>query len=134
MTLWRCSNCQAMYAIGLTRCPQCHGTEWEEEGKVPKISREQGATVFDRNAALAANATPEQQEPPTPEPEKEEPPTGEVAGSEPTEQGWATEVTPPKRNASKSEWVQFAEEHGFEGDPDELTRDELVTWWETPTE
>lgn len=136
MTLWRCGNCKALFAVGLTRCPQCHGTDWIEEGKVPKISRSEGATSYDRAAAQAAAEA------------KEEAPTTEgVAVTEPTEvesetgtpeppaevhdeSSWP--IIAPKRNASKADWVEFAESQGYDdGDPNVATRDELADWWDS---
>jgi hypothetical protein len=38
MSLWICGRCTAAYAVGLDCCPQCGGTEHEEDG-VAKISR-----------------------------------------------------------------------------------------------
>jgi len=31
MALWICSGCTAAYAVGLAACPQCGGTEYEQE-------------------------------------------------------------------------------------------------------
>lgn len=36
----------------------------------------------------------------------------------------------PKRNGSRSEWIEFAESVGLEGAAN-MTRDELVTWWDS---
>lgn len=43
MTLWVCLECGTKYAVGLYRCPRCHGTEFVEDGQLmPKITRENG--------------------------------------------------------------------------------------------
>jgi hypothetical protein len=64
MTLWRCDGvdhterpCGVLYAVGLSRCPRCHSTEFHEEGSMPKISRNGGPT---NAAAEAAPDGPEE--------------------------------------------------------------------------
>ena len=43
MALWLCRGCTAAFAVGLPACPQCGGTDHEEE-HMPKISRASGVT------------------------------------------------------------------------------------------
>lgn len=63
MTLWRCDGatgpgggpCNTLYAVGLSRCPRCHSTEFHEEGSMPKITRGGGpsdATTVAEDAAV----------------------------------------------------------------------------------
>jgi hypothetical protein len=43
MALWRCEGCTTLYAVGLSHCPRCRGTQFHEEGqRVPKISKHGG--------------------------------------------------------------------------------------------
>lgn len=49
MALWICDDCTTAYAVGLTRCPRCHGTSFHEEGTMPKISRAAGASHATRS-------------------------------------------------------------------------------------
>lgn len=51
MTLWRCKRCTTRFAVGLHCCPQCTGTDVEEDTEMPKISKHGGAT----NAAEAGS-------------------------------------------------------------------------------
>lgn len=45
MALWICRSCTAAYAVGLTACPQCGATEYDEEWEtMPKISKGDGPT------------------------------------------------------------------------------------------
>jgi hypothetical protein len=45
MTLWVCLGCTTKYAVGLFRCPRCHGTQFVEEGQpMPKITVHGGPT------------------------------------------------------------------------------------------
>jgi len=55
MALWRCKRCTTVFAVGLHCCPQCTGTDVEEDSEMPKITVHGGAT----NAAEAGR-------PPTP--------------------------------------------------------------------
>lgn len=46
MALWVCAECTTKYAVGLSRCPRCHGTEFHEEGEdMPKVGKHAGPTV-----------------------------------------------------------------------------------------
>lgn len=38
MALWICLDCSAAYAVGQSRCPNCRGTDYIEEGVMPKIT------------------------------------------------------------------------------------------------
>lgn len=43
MALWICRSCTAAYAVGLAACPQCGGTEHDEENEhMAKISKGSG--------------------------------------------------------------------------------------------
>lgn len=44
MALWRCKRCGTAFAVGLPYCPQCTSTDHEEDGAMPKITREGGVT------------------------------------------------------------------------------------------
>lgn len=44
MALWRCTSCTCTYAVGLPRCPQCSGTEHEEDGAMPKSHKNRPPT------------------------------------------------------------------------------------------
>lgn len=52
MTLWVCMSCTTKYAVGLYRCPRCTGTEFYEDGTMPKISKFGGATNGTENPAV----------------------------------------------------------------------------------
>lgn len=46
MTLWVCTTCTTKYAVGLHRCPRCHGTDFVEDGQpMPKITRSTGPSL-----------------------------------------------------------------------------------------
>lgn len=47
MALWVCLGCTTKYAVGLSRCPRCHGTDFEEEGAMPKITVAGGPSHVD---------------------------------------------------------------------------------------
>jgi len=52
MARWRCGGrdgCGTVYALKLFRCPRCHGTRFEEDNSMAKITRHGGPT----NAAAA---------------------------------------------------------------------------------
>lgn len=83
MALWVCLGCSAAYAVGLPGCPQCRGTEYYEEGTMPKISKAHGPTdgspdparvvadesaveATEAEAALATDPAPETEAPTTP--------------------------------------------------------------------
>lgn len=59
-------------------------------------------------------------EPPPPLPDSAYP-----EGAEPLPEA----VEPPKRNASQPAWAEFAASQGLEG-ADDMSRDELVAWWD----
>jgi hypothetical protein len=42
MALWRCRKCGCTFAVGLPYCPQCTGTDVEEDAPVAKISKHGG--------------------------------------------------------------------------------------------
>src|SRR5688572_2506622 len=44
MALNVCANCTAKFSIGAAHCPQCGNADYYEEGSMPKIRREGGAT------------------------------------------------------------------------------------------
>jgi hypothetical protein len=43
VALRRCLECTARFAVGLLRCPQCGGSDHEEDGR-PKISKPGGVS------------------------------------------------------------------------------------------
>lgn len=62
MASWVCAGCATVYSVDALRCPHCGSTDYHEDGTMPKIRIEGGAT----NAALAvadaeAPATPEEE-------------------------------------------------------------------------
>src|SRR5690349_7964990 len=45
MTLWVCTGCTTKYAVGLSRCPRCHGTDFVEDGQpMPKNTVDTGVS------------------------------------------------------------------------------------------
>ena len=44
MALWACLTCGCRYAVGLEACPQCRGTEHQEDG-VAKITTGSGPSL-----------------------------------------------------------------------------------------
>jgi hypothetical protein len=47
MARWRCGGrdgCGTVYALKLSRCPRCHGSSFEEDESMAKISRHGGPT------------------------------------------------------------------------------------------
>lgn len=47
MARWRCGGrdgCGTVYALKLFRCPRCHGTRFEEDNSMAKITRHGGPT------------------------------------------------------------------------------------------
>jgi len=45
MALWVCTGCTTKYAVGLTRCPRCHVTEFVEDGQpMPKNTVDTGVS------------------------------------------------------------------------------------------
>lgn len=63
MALWYCTRCAAAYAVGLAACPQCGGTDYQEN-TVPKINRqgpsyEPGKDPYAEPAPVQAEAAPQ---------------------------------------------------------------------------
>jgi hypothetical protein len=44
MGAWLCGGCGTRYRVSLSRCPRCTGTTFQQEGTMPKISKNSGAT------------------------------------------------------------------------------------------
>lgn len=136
MTLWVCSGengCGTKYAVQLYGgCPNCRNNEFHEEGSVPKITNATGPSIGDHLASGDEGETPQVETPATP-PEGSEAPPGGVAdgtGDGQTSGDDEAPVEPPKRNASKDEWVVFVEANGFDQNAELYTRDELIAWWD----
>lgn len=53
MALWVCEGCSTKYAVGLSRCPRCHSSEFYEEGAMPKITRHGGPSDATANPPTA---------------------------------------------------------------------------------
>jgi hypothetical protein len=53
MALWVCLDCTTAYAVGLFRCPRCHGTKFAEDGseeaEMAKITLHGGPSIDDPN-------------------------------------------------------------------------------------
>lgn len=63
MALWVCSACSTKFSVGAPACPHCGGLEHEEDGAMPKITRNGGvsnaAEVVDIPPAAAPVVEPE---------------------------------------------------------------------------
>lgn len=90
MALWVCLGCSAAYAVGLPGCPQCRGTDYHEEGTMPKISKAHGPTdgspdparvVAPEPVVEAIEAAPAADPAADPAPETETPTTVEGGGT-----------------------------------------------------
>jgi hypothetical protein len=146
MALWVCSGeggCGTKYAVGLSRCPRCHNTEFHEDGAEPvaKISKHGGASDGtpppepDVEAdETAADTEPGAEEAPAveaaPEPEGgEEPSPGsssETSTEKPSTQPEPSEPPLPKRarkTASRSAQAPTGSSsaRGTDGDQTEAT-------------
>lgn len=152
MPTYACRNCSAVWAVWLSRCGRCHTPDLEVI--MPKISKAGGPSTPPEGVASSLGNSSEVSGPtqPTSLPKSEfesqkpaqttEPPSNpdqtesdsvdSTAGSTP-ETGTAPLPEVPLRNASKAKWVEFAEAVGLEGAAD-LTRDELVDWWDKVVE
>lgn len=150
---YACRNCSTVWATWLSRCGRCH--EPNLEVIMPKISAAGGSTHSLRRevASSLGNSSevsgpmqpmslpksefesqkPAQTtEPPSNPDQTESDSVDSTAGSTP-ETGTVPLPEVPLRNASKAKWVEFAEAVGLEGAAD-LTRDELVDWWDRVVE
>lgn len=104
MALWRCTSCTAAYAVGAPRCPECSGTDYEEDG-VPKIHADGSVT----DATAPAN----------------------TVGPEVVDgQAVVDEAPVPQRpalNASTADWADYAVALGHDrGVVEAFTRTELI--------
>lgn len=117
MALWICDTCTTAYAVGLFRCPRCHGTDFHEEGTMPKISVTGGAT----NAGDGLPVEEPTSTAPEPEPVDEavesddivievtDDEDAEVADDEPGPVDEASVPERPALNASKAEWLDYVQ-------------------------
>jgi len=48
--LWICRGCTAAYAVGAPACPQCGGSDYVEDWKMPKISKGDGPSYEPEHA------------------------------------------------------------------------------------
>ena len=59
MARWSCLGCGCMYAPGAPCCPECRGTDYEEEAGVPKITVHDGPSYGPDPSAVAEPEVPE---------------------------------------------------------------------------
>lgn len=152
MPTYACRNCSAVWAAWLSRCGRCHTPDLEVI--MPKISKAGGPSTPPEGVASSLGNSSEASGPmqPTNSPKSESESQKPVQTTElpsnpdPTESDSADSTdgnTPetgtaplpevPLRNASKAKWVEFVKAVGLEG-ADDLTRDELVDWWDKVVE
>jgi hypothetical protein len=109
MALWVCGGevgCGTKYAVGLSRCPRCHNTEFFEDGDpMAKITRHGGASDHtvpapDEEAEAVDAQAPEAEEAPAAVPEPEEEEGGEE--SSPGSSSSASTETPEQNSEPSS--------------------------------
>ncbi|NUP18439.1 MAG: hypothetical protein HOZ81_20610 [Streptomyces sp.] len=79
MASWVCAGCTTVYTVGAPHCPHCGSFDYYEDGTMPKIRVEGGAT----NAAIPVGETGPELLAPTPE---EEPSPGNSSETSPEKQ------------------------------------------------
>lgn len=74
MALWVCQECGTKYAVGLSRCPRCHSTDFVEDGVMPKITAHGGPSVASATEDASTSTPPTPDQPGTgPTPESQDP-------------------------------------------------------------
>lgn len=133
MALNACQDCTTRFAVGLTRCPHCQSTDFQEDGDMPKITAHGGASIA--GAEVTGGQWGDDTEP-------DESPAPAESGTEPEQEEEGSEGTLPENLSSPvSEEPEPSPEPGYEewtveqlkeqlterGLPKSGKRDDLVT-------
>jgi hypothetical protein len=97
MALWLCEGCGTLYAVGLYRCPRCHGTAGHEFGSKPEDQEHEGhpmAKITQHGGVTDATLEPE------PEPVKAKPPAKKAAEARPPADTEVADKAPPPAKAA----------------------------------